>query len=236
MVVETKPDAAPRVVVGDRSNTFVDRGYGSMFGMGGNYLLRLKKSGDLIWWSQDDGWGHLYLYSASGALKCRLTSGPWHVQGIEGANEAANCVIFTACGRELGEDPYYSHCYKVGLDGSGLCLLNPGDADHSVSLSEDCNYFVDNCSRVDEIPTVSLLGTRSDGPVQAPLLLEASDFSALSAAGFKFPEPFKAKSADGVTDIYGVIYRPYDFDPNKDYPIVVTFFSFQHVLRTCVDV
>ena len=116
------------------------------------------------------------------------------------SDECAAVVVFTACGREPGEDPYYSHCYRVDLDGSALGLLNPGNADHLISLSEDCTCFVDNCSRVDAIPTASLC-TTTVGSGSARSQLEESDFSALSAAGFQFPEPFKAKSDDGVTDI-----------------------------------
>ncbi len=173
-------------------------------------------NGDLIWWSERDGWAHLYRFAPDGALKADLTSGPWHVDGIEGIDEAKNTLVFTANNREKGEDPYYRHVYRVGLDGSALKLLDPGNFDHAASTSESAHYFVDNYSRVNTIPTSALY----DETGRKVMDLEKADFSLLLGAGYKFPEPFKVKAADGVTDLYGVMYKPYDFDSTKVYPIV----------------
>lgn len=194
-----------RVVVEERLNTYVE-----------HQNPRRLANGDLIWWSERDGWAHLYRFGADGTLKARLTEGPWHVQGAVGVDEARGQVFFTANGREEGEDPYYMHLYRVNLDGSGLALLNPGDFDHRSTMPESNRFFVDNYSRVNTVPVAALF----DAGGRKVMDLEEADFSLLMAAGYQFPEPYKVKAADGVTDIYGVMYKPFDFDEEKSYPIV----------------
>ena len=194
-----------RAVVEERLNTYVE-----------HQSPRRMENGDLIWWSERDGWAHLYRHGADGTLKARLTEGPWHVMGITGVDETRGYVFFTANAREEGEDPYYVHQYRVNLDGSGLTLLNPGDFDHRSVMSESNRFFVDTYSRVNTVPA-SVLYSSTGGKIMD---LEEADFSALVAAGYQFPEPYKVEAADGVTDIYGVMYKPFDFDPNKKYPIV----------------
>jgi len=173
-------------------------------------------NGDFLWWSEMDGWAHIYRYGADGTLRNRVTSGPWHVDGIVSVDEENGHVYLTGQGREDGEDPYYAHLYRVNLDGSGLTLLNPGDYDHRFTMGESARFFVDNYSRVNTAPTSALF----DSSGRKILDLEVADFSALEAAGYQYPEPYVVEAADGVTDIYGVMYKPYDFDPNKEYPIV----------------
>jgi dipeptidyl aminopeptidase/acylaminoacyl peptidase len=131
-------------------------------------------------------------------------------------DDDAGRVFFRANGRETGEDPYYMHAYRVGVDGSGLTLLNPGNFDHRSIMSESTRYFVNNYSRVNTVPEVALHNATGEKILD----LETADFTALMAAGYQFPEPYKVKAADGVTDIYGVIYKPFDFDESKTYPIV----------------
>ncbi len=194
-----------RVVIEERLNTYVE-----------HQSPHRMENGDLIWWSEQDGWAHLYRYGADGNLKARLTEGPWHVMGITGVDDTRGYVFFTANARETGEDPYYVHQYRVNLDGSGLTLLNPGDFDHRTEMSESNRYFVDNYSRVNTVPASALYNS-AGGKIMD---LEEADFSALMAAGYQFPEPYQVKAADGVTDIYGVMYKPFDFDPNRKYPIV----------------
>ncbi len=173
-------------------------------------------NGDFVWWSERDGWAHLYLYGAGGNLKARLTEGPWHVDAIVGVDDERGHVFLRANNREEGEDPYYMHMYRVNLDGSGLTLLNPGNFDHRSYMSESNRFFVDNFSRVNTTPTAVVM----DASGQKVMDLEMADFSALEAAGYRYPEPFQVKAGDGVTDIYGVMYKPFDFDPAKQYPIV----------------
>jgi dipeptidyl-peptidase-4 len=194
-----------RPVVEDRLNTYMET----------RAPIRLP-NGELLWWSERDGWAHVYRYAADGTLMNRLTEGPWHVDGIVGVDEESGHIFLTGQGRETGEDPYYQHLYRVNLDGSGLTLLNSGDFEHRFSMNESRRYFVNSYSRVNTVPTSSL----HDASGAKILDLEVADFTALEEAGYGFPEPFVAEAADGFTDIYGVMYKPYDFDPERTYPIV----------------
>ncbi|MDX1389188.1 MAG: DPP IV N-terminal domain-containing protein, partial [Acidobacteriota bacterium] len=194
-----------RVLIEERLNTYVE-----------TERLELLSSGDMLWWSERDGWAHLYRFGPDGTLRNRLTQGPWSVRGIESIDEQAGVVYFVANGREADEDPYYQHLYRVGLDGSGLTLLNPGDFDHRVEMSESGRFFVSNYSRVDTTPVAALHGSTG----RRIMDLEEADFSKLLEMGYQFPEPYTVKADDGVTDLYGVMYRPFDFDETRDYPIV----------------
>jgi dipeptidyl-peptidase 4 len=171
---------------------------------------------ELIQWSEDDGWGHFYLYDENGKLKNQITSGPWHCEDILGIDDKARVLYFSANGKEAGEDPYLLHAYRVNFDGSGLKLLNPGEFDHNGSMDDNKKYLVNNFSRVNTIPKSVLLA--ADG--RKIMDLETADFTSLLATGYKFPQPFKAKADDGITDIYGVMYKPFDFDSTKKYPIM----------------
>ncbi len=193
------------VVIEERLNTYVE-----------HQSPRRLANGDLIWWSEQDGWAHLYRYAPDGNVRARLTEGPWHVDALMGIDEDRGYAVFRANGREEGEDPYYMHLYRVGLDGNGLTLLNPGNYDHQSVVSRSARYFVDNYSRVNTVPAVAL----HDAGGEKIMDLEEADLSQLMGAGYEFPEPYTVKSADGVTDLHGVMYRPYDFDPGKEYPIV----------------
>jgi hypothetical protein len=157
--------------------------------------LRLVNNGqDLLFWSERDGWGHYYLYDANtGTLKNRVTEGEFVSMSIEGWDDRTRTLFITAVGREKGEDPYFPHLYRVGYDGSGLKLLNAGNASHAATLSDDARYFIDNASRVDMAPESALV----DGPRQRRDEARNAGLSALKEAGFKFPEPFAVKADDG---------------------------------------
>ncbi len=172
---------------------------------------------EIIHWSERDGWGHFYLFDENGKLKNQVTSGPWHAEDIEVIDEKARILYFTGNGREKGEDPYYLHLYSVGFDGSAVKLLNPGDFDHQVSMSDNGKYFVNNWSRVNVTPMSGLFDATGG---KQTLALEKADLANLVAAGYKFPEPFKVKAADGKTDLFGVMYKPFDFDSTRKYPII----------------
>ncbi len=206
VLVADAATGAVRVVIEERLNTYVE-----------HQRLELLASGDLLWWSERDGWAHIYRFGPDGTLRNRLTEGPFAVGSVEGVDEKRGVVYFTAYGREEGEDPYYGHLYRVGLDGRGLTLIQPGNFDHSSNLGESNRFAVDNYSRVNTIPASALYDITTGRKL---LDLEKSDFSALDAAGYRFPEPFTVKAADGVTDLYGVMYRPFDFDSTKSYPLV----------------
>jgi dipeptidyl-peptidase-4 len=179
--------------------------------------LRLTGNGqELIWWSERDGWGHFYLFDATGKLKNQITDGEYVTDQIISLDEKSRTLYFTANGRDRGEDPYYTHLYRIGLDGAGLQSLTPGNFSHAVSASDDGKFFADTYSRVDTAPKSTLVDEQG-----AQLLdLETTDISQLLDAGFKFPEVFKVKAEDGITDLYGIIYKPFDFDPARKYPLI----------------
>ena len=176
----------------------------------------LQGGKQLVHWSERDGWAHLYLYDDKGNLKNRITEGPWHVNEILKVDEKTGTVYFMANGKNKKEHPYYEHLYRVNINGSGLKQLSKGEFFHFAEVDDDARYIVNNHSRVDAIPCTELLDNNGNRLMQ----LEESDFSQLFAAGYKFPEPFKVKAADGVTDLWGVMYKPFDFDSTKVYPII----------------
>jgi len=174
------------------------------------------EDGGFIWWSERDGWAHLYRYDADGTMVARLTEGPWHVSGVVRVDEERDQVFFTANAREEAIDPYYTHLYRVNLDGSGLTQISEGDFDNRASMPEDASYVVHSFSRVDATPQTVL----RDRNGQVVMELEQADLSRMMEAGYQFPETFKFEAADNVTDIYGVMYKPMDFDSTKIYPII----------------
>ncbi len=179
-------------------------------------LAAVNNGKELVQWSERDGWAHLYLYDDKGNLKRRLTEGPWHVHQIINVDEPNRRVIFTGMGREKGEHPYYQHLYSVSLDGGPVKLLDKGEFFHSPIVADNAKYFIDNFSRIDTVPETVLYDINGNKLMN----LERSDFSQLLANGYKFPEIFTVKAADGITDLYGVMYKPFDFDPEKSYPII----------------
>ena len=192
------------VLIEERSNTYIDFEKPELVG------------NDLIWWSERDGWGHFYLYGKDGTYKRQLTSGPYHTAGAARVDVGLRKLYFTANGREKGEDPYYEHLYSVSLDGGAVTLLNKGDFNHEISINDPASYFVSNFSRVNTVPA-SVLYDRNGAKIMD---LETADLSQLMAAGYKFPEPFTFKADDGITDLYGVMYKPFDFDSTRSYPMI----------------
>jgi dipeptidyl aminopeptidase/acylaminoacyl peptidase len=178
--------------------------------------VRVLSNGDLLHWSERDGWGHYYLYGADGTLKNQITKGEFVTEEILGVDEKAKAIFLMAEGREDGEDPYYTHVYRVNMDGSGMKLLDPGNESHTGQMSDSGRFFIDNSSRIDSAPKALLY----DNQGAVALDLEKVDLTPMITEGFKFPETFQVKADDGVTDLYGVMYKPFDFDPNKKYPIV----------------
>ena len=184
---------------------------------------------ELVQWSERDGWAHLYLYDEHGNLKNRITKGPWHVEQVLKVDEKTRTIYFTANGRNEDENPYYEHLYKVKTDGSGLQQLTKGDYFHQVEVDDEARFFVDNYSRVNTVPCADLLDTNG----RKVMTLQESDFSQLKAAGYQFPELFKVKAADGVTDLYGVMYKPFNFDSTKVYPIIDYVYPGPQVEAVC---
>jgi len=179
-------------------------------------LSIIDEGKEYIWWSERTGWGQLYRFDADGNLKNRVTQGAFVVGDVVKIDTAASTVFFVGYGREEGQNPYFSNLYSVKFDGSNFKHLTPEDADHAIRASEEGNYFVDNYSRIDH-PTTSVL---RDANGRIITTLQQTDVSKMEEQGWKAPESFKVKAADGVTDIYGVMWKPFDFDSTKNYPII----------------
>jgi dipeptidyl aminopeptidase/acylaminoacyl peptidase len=215
----------------------------------------LPRTDEVVWYSQRDGWGHLYLVDLkTGRIKRQITKGAFAVQNILRLDEKARRIWFTAAGREAGEDPYFRHLYVAGLDGGDVRLLTPGDADHGFPgrgnplieaplaalgfhprwpqmISPSGRYLIDAASKPGEPTRYSL--RRADGSEVGAF--GAADVSAAVAAGWVMPELFKARAADGKTEIWGVVIKPANFDPTKRYPVIEEIYNGPQVVSTAHD-
>lgn len=185
-----------------------------------NYLNDGKR---IIWSSERDNYNHLYLYDrATGKPLNQITKGEWYVRGVQHVDEANEVIYFSANGMKKGEDPYLIHYYKINFDGSNLVELTPEEGMHQCWYSSDYKYLVDVYSKVDQAP-IAVLRDAKNGKIR--MQLDKADISALLANGWKAPEVFSAKGRDGKTDMWGVIYRPSNFDPSKKYPVIEYIYS-----------
>jgi dipeptidyl aminopeptidase/acylaminoacyl peptidase len=199
-----------RDVLEEKVDTFFESGYNEV-----NWHI-LPESKEVIWYSQRDDWGHLYLYDlGTGKLKKRVTEGNWNVLQVRRIDREERILYFTGAGREQC-DPYYQYFYRVGIDGSDLKLLTPSIANHSISLSPSGDYFIDTYSTPVEAHVHELRNKTG----QKLIALEKADISRLIETGWKPPVPFSVKARDGVTDIYGMMFKPTNLDPSKKYPII----------------
>ena len=190
-----------RTVIEERSNTYIE------------YRNLREVNGDLLFWSERNGWANIYLYGKDGTLKRNLTEGPWHVEDVLACGR--DYLLVSACGINKDENPYQMHTCRVPLTGGKPRQLDMDDMDVAAVPSHDARWFVANYSRVDAKPASALY----DASGRKVMDLEEADFSSLFAAGYKFPERFKVKAADGITDLYGAIYKPFDFDSTRVYPV-----------------
>ncbi len=208
-----------RVIIDEQSKTFIDYS-------GKHFRHDLDKRGEIIWASERDGWNHLYLIdSETGKVKNQITKGNWPVREVVKVDEKKGIILFKASGQNPGEDPYFIHYCKVNFDGSGLVDLTPEKSEHQATFSADFSYFADTYSTVNT-PPVTVLRRITDGAII--MQLEKADIADVLAKGWIAPEPFVAKARDGVTDIWGNIYRPSTFDPNKKYPIIEYIYAGPH--------
>jgi dipeptidyl aminopeptidase/acylaminoacyl peptidase len=200
-----------RDILEESVSTFFESGNGRV-----NWRY-LPESNEVIWFSERDNWGHLYLYDLqTGKLKNQITKGDGNVTQLLHVDEKERTLYFLAVGRENGRDPYFSHFYRVAFDGSNPELLTPEDGTHDVTLSRSGRYFIDSFSKPD-VPPVTVLRDRTG---KLLMTLEKADVSKLVAAGWQPPTPIVVKARDGQTDLYGLMYKPSALDPAKKYPIV----------------
>ncbi len=196
------------VMISEESKPYVSRRFAD--------VAVIEDGKEFLWWSERTGWGQLYRYDSKGKLKNRITKGYFVTGDMMKIDTLKQVIYFRGFGREKGINPYYTMNYRINFDGSGLKLLSPENATHSFSMSDKMNYFVDNYSRVD-MPPKSVL---RDATGRVVMELEETDISRMVEAGWKMPEVFTVKAADDVTDLYGVMFKPFDFDPDKKYPII----------------
>jgi dipeptidyl aminopeptidase/acylaminoacyl peptidase len=201
-----------RVILQDSMPTFIENASGVFTG---NW--RVVGDEDLIYWSERDGWGHLYRYGLDGRLKNQITSGPWLVERIKWVDPVSKQIYFTALGRD-STLPYNSHLMRIGIDGAGLTDLTPEPGQHLVSVVPTGKFFTDIHSRPD-LPAVTTLRSTLDG--RKVLDLEKADATPMAALGWTPPKPFTVKARDGVTDLYGFLYLPSRIDTTRQYPVIV---------------
>jgi dipeptidyl aminopeptidase/acylaminoacyl peptidase len=172
-------------------------------------------TGEILWWSERSGWGHLYLYGPDGSVR-PLTSGEWLVRDLVAVNEEKRELLFSASGRERTLDPYVRQLYRLELDSGEVERLSHDALDHDVVASPSGSYAVDVSSWLD-VPERSSL---RNGRGEVVLDLEKADATQLYEAGWAPPERFTVKAADGETDLYGLLYVPHDFDSALRYPVL----------------
>ena len=177
----------------------------------------LSATNELLWFSEKDNWGHLYLYDiASGQLKNQITKGDWNVTQVLGVDEKARVLYFRGVGKESGADPYFEMYYRVNFDGSDLKLLTPEIADHVITPSADNKYFVDTYST----PTQPQITVLRDATGKVVVDVVREDITRLKATGWLPPVQIMVKARDGQTDIFGLLFRPSNFSTEKKYPII----------------
>ncbi len=216
---------AARAVISEEPETFFYyRGAsGGQRDSGKKFRHDLDDGREVIWMSERDGWSHLYMYDGeTGRVKHQITEGEWVVRNVEWVDEENRQIWFRASGMNEGQDPYFLHYYRINFDGTGLIAYTEADGEHQVAFSEDRQYYVDRWSRVDLAPVAQLRRTRDREVVME---LERGDYSALLETGWRPPEVFVAKGRDGETDIWGVIIRPTNFDPNQTYAVIESIYA-----------
>jgi dipeptidyl-peptidase-4 len=200
-----------RDVLEEKTETFFESGNDAV-----NWRY-LPATNEVIWFSERDNWGHLYLHDLrTGREKHPITTGEGNVTQLLRVDEKNRLLYFLAVGRERGRDPYFRHLYRVGMDGGTPQVMTPEDGDHEVTFSPSGRFFVDTFSKPDIPPVAQLRG--ADGTLV--LALENTDITRLVAAGWKAPAPITVKARDGATDLYGLLYTPTNMDPAQKYPIV----------------
>jgi len=218
-IIEVDIKGIPRAVICEEADTFFCYSYNK-------FRFDLDDGKEIIWMSERDGWNHLYLYDGvSGEVKNQITTGDWVVRGVDKVDEENRQIYFRASGMYPGKDPYFIHAYRINFDGSGFTPLTEGGGHHSISYSSDMKYYIDTWSRVDS-PPITELHRSTDGNVI--MLVEKTNIEKLVEAGWSAPEVFVAKGRDGQTNIWGIINRPLNFNPNEKYPVIEYIYAGPH--------
>jgi dipeptidyl aminopeptidase/acylaminoacyl peptidase len=219
------PAGEARALISEESRTFIDYrpAVAEQYDTGKQYRHDVDDGKEILWMSERDGWAHLYLLDGkTGEVKNKITAGDWPVREVNRVDDQKRQIWFEASGMKAGEDPYFVHAYRINFDGTGLTALDDIEANHHREYSEDGKYYVDTWSRIDLPPTMALYRVQDN---QRLMVLEQGDIQKLLAAGWHAPDVFVAKGRDGKTDIWGVIYKPANFDPKKKYPVIEDIYA-----------
>ncbi len=214
-----------KTLIDERSDAFVDYRplINNQTDTGKMYRHTVADGREIIWMSERDGWAHLYLVDgATGKFKNTITKGDWPVRSVDYVDDAKRQIYFEASGVKSGEDPYFEHAYRINFDGSGLTPLTEGEGNHHLEYSADGRYYVDLHSTVSEAPALELFQVDGNKKIA---MLERGSIDKLKAAGWRAPEPFMAMGRDGKTEIWGVIWKPANFDPAKKYPVIEDIYA-----------
>lgn len=197
-----------RVLIHEQSKPFINRDL---------FQVSLIQGGkDILWWSDRTGWGQYYHYDHSGRLLNAVAGGNWTAGKIVAIDSAKRLLYYYGYGKEAGRNPNYAFLYKSSFDGGAAQLMTPDDGNHTVHVSPSRKYFLDQYSRIDLAPKGILRNTAGKWIQE----VYQPDLSKLYAYGWKQPEMFTVKAKDGLTDLYGIMWKPFNFDPSKKYPII----------------
>ncbi len=216
--------AKARSLVTEQSEAFVD--YRELTlnqqDTGKIYRHDMQDGKEILWASERDGWEHLYLVDGRSTAVKQITRGKWVVRAVNRVDEEKRQIYFEASGMKAGEDPYFVHAYRINFDGSGLTPMLEGPGSHHVDYSTDGKYYVDLVSTVSTAPVLTLYETEGNKKIAD---VEKGDLSNLKAGGWRAPEPIMAMGRDGKTEIWGVIWKPANFDPAKKYPVIEDIYA-----------
>jgi len=230
--VDASTGAARAVVSEEPKTFFYYNRTAPTLQQGKRYRYDLADGKEMVWMSERDGWNHLYLIDgATGAVTQQITKGAWPVRHVVKVDEERRQVWFSAGGMDSGKDPYFQHYFRINLDGTGLTRLTTVDANHLVEFSSDMQFMLDHYSRVDQASVLELARAEGDG-FGRRLEIEKGDISGLVKAGWKAPEVFVAKGRDGTTDIWGLVWKPKNFDTSKQYPVIEYIYAGPHGTHT----
>lgn len=203
-----------RNIIDERTKTFI---YEQRI-----FTYYMPKTNEAVWITEQDGWRHAYLVNTITGKQQLITKGNWVLRDIDSVDVQKRQLWFKGSGMNAGEDPYFMHYYRIGFNGKGLIDLTPEKGNHQVTYSPDRKYMIDAYSQVNVAPVVVLRSTATGKKIAD---LETADLSKLLATGIKLPEVYVAKARDGKTDIWGVVYRPANMDPNKAYPVIENIYA-----------
>ena len=176
-----------------------------------------EEANNILFLSEKSGWRQLYSVNLETRQVDRLTAGDYYINEIVDVDPSSGDIFFLASGKEKNRNPYFQHFYKVNSKGDKLTLLTPENLNHAISLSPDRKYFVDNMSSPEQ-PTTTVLRSAKSGEIIKELATVNKE--RLTELNYPLAQMFTAIAGDSVTVIYGLMWKPSNFDPRKKYPVI----------------